>query len=272
MKHLIIIFLSLFAFVVSAEAQDYMIYKFEGAVQIMAKGTTTWSPAKKRMVVNSSCKIRVPKGGSIEFSETTSGRIISSPKAGEYTIREIVSSDKKKAESIFSSLNKKLAKDIKSESDKNSHYVTYGATTRGLSDDVEYSDSLYSSIYHYIKTTESIENSDVQLKKVSDSEDLFHFEISNNSGVTRFVNVLKYQEGICAYCFDFNYDGFNQLPITNGKTADLSNVHFLQDESSARYILIATPRPYKLGDLLYLLSKGQKPEYDTPAPHVLIAE
>ncbi len=259
MKHFLVTVVAIIVTTLGLCAQSYSIYQVTGSVEIKPHNSESWNLAKKRDILSSYDMMKIPNGATVSLVNEETNIIIKDIKPGEYIIRDIAEASKKHSESLLKTLNKKLIKEIKKESEKNNHYLTYGATTRGLHDEPTYCDSLYAAIYDYFKGDRKITNTDLELKEVPSEDGTFHFVISNNTDKTYFVNVLKEEEGKLSYCYDFNFDGFDVLPLPAGHTADLAAWKFITETTDVKYHIIGTKRPYNTSVLKYDLYNLFKP-------------
>lgn len=251
----------------SLNAQNFSIYQLNGNVEVKTQDAVSWVSAKKRDNLKGSDRIKIPTGATVSLVNNETNVIIRDIKPGEYSIRDISSISSDNSNSLLKSLNKKLYKDIKKESKRNNHYSTYGATTRGLHDEPEFCDSLYSSIYAFYFEKKSFENPGISLQIVADDEESFHFEVVNNTDKVYFVNVIKAENGELTYCLPFRYEWYDVLPLTPGKKVDLSAFRFVKGESNVEYFLVGTERPYRTTDMLGMLNMA-----DVPDRHIEISK
>ena len=272
MKKLVTVLSLIFTFINFSSAQEYSIFKVDGKVLVLSHQSSVWKPAQKHDTISRSDKVRLSSGSSLSIVEVATNRIITSSKAGEYNVVDFSKKASEKSESIFRSLNKKLVRDIKKESELKNHYSTYGATTRGIHDNADYADSLYVAIYNAINTAQPVISNPVSFRKITTSPETFCFGVENHSEETIFINVIKVSEAGATFCFSFPYDDFGVLPIPAHSSADLSGYPFIESSEKCRYLLVSTNHPYRISSLQYLLTTMKKPEYDTPADSTYIIE
>lgn len=262
MKRLTIVSILSLLISVSLNAQNFSIYQLNGNVEVKAQGAESWVSAKKRDNLKGNDRIKIPTGATISLVNEETNVIIRDIKSGEYSVREILAASSERSNSLLKSLNKKLYKDIKKESKRNNHYSTYGATTRGLHDEPDFCDSLYSSIFAFYVEKKAFINSGLELKIVSDDAESFHFEIVNNTDKVYFVNVIKAEGGKLSYCIPFRYDWYDVLPLMPSRKAVLSAFSFMKGDGNAEYFLVGAERPYRTIEINSLLNTMEKPECD----------
>ena len=96
MKKIISLIAFIIAFCGVISAQKYSIFKVEGNVLLKSKNSEEWRPAVKHMQITESDLLKVSSGASLSIVESSTNRIISSVKAGEYTVYDFTKAAAKK--------------------------------------------------------------------------------------------------------------------------------------------------------------------------------
>lgn len=206
-------------------------------------------PVQKGDLLSEKDLIEVPIKQGIHILEKETNRIYTNVKVGKQTVGAIIDKSEKDANSTFTNLNRQISKNIA----KNSHgqgYSTYGMTTRGLSDELTFADSLYYSIYTGVNNVN--ENDIVLMKKIVNEDQTVSFMIDNTSSKVMYVSILYGNPSRLTICLDGVLSESGAIPVLPYSTLDLTSYKYIDAETNECYYLISSD---KMFDMSYIKSK-----------------
>ena len=262
----IVLLLLIFLPMVSYAQGKYSVYRCVEDVKVYNNGSRTWLPVEKGDVLEGYDLVEVPVKQGLHVLESGSNRIYANVKAGEYTVSAIIEKSEKDANSTFKNMNRQIVKNV-AKSGQGKGYSTYGMTTRGLSDDLTYADSLYYSIYKTIR--ENTAEEDLSIKKIVNDDATISFVVENNSDSILYVSVVYGNSSHLSLCLEDGLVECSSIPLQSNEILDLTSIKFIEPLTGDDYYVIASEREFDLSPLKTRLSYMREPDF-TAAEDLII--
>jgi hypothetical protein len=206
-------------------------------------------PVQKGDLLSERDLIEVPVKQGIHILEKETNRIYTNVKAGKQTVGAIIDKSEKDANSTFTNLNRQISKNIAKNS-QGKGYSTYGMTTRGLSDELTFVDSLYYSIYTCVNNI--LDNDVISMKKIVNEDETISFMIDNTGSKVIYVSILYGNPSHLTICLDGVLSESGAVPIPPHSTLDLSSYRYIEPDTHAGYYLVSSDNMF---DLSYIKSR-----------------
>lgn len=264
----IILLLLIFLPMVSYAQGKYSVYRCVEDVKVYNNGSRTWTPVEKGDVLDGNDLVEVPVKQGLHVLESGSNRIYANVKAGKHTVRDIIEKSVKDANSTFKNLNRQIVKNV-AKSGQGKGYSTYGMTTRGLGDDLNFADSLYFSIYECIRNFQSVDC--LSLCKVNNEDGTISFLIENNSDVVLYVSVVYGNISHISLCLEDELMELGALPLHPHTSLDLTSFKFIEPLEGENYYVIASEQGFDLAPIKTRLRYMREPDHSADAGLVMIA-
>ena len=254
--------------VMSYSQNKYSVYKSAGNVKTYNTDSMVWASVEKGDVLDGNDVVDVPLKYGLHVLEPGSNRIYANVKVGKHTVRDIIEKSKKDANSTFKNLNRQIVKNV-AKSGQGKGYYTYGMTTRGLGDDLNFVDSLYFSIYECIRNFQSVD--DLSLCKVTKEDGTISFVIENNSETVLYVSVVYGNSSHISLCLEDEFMELGAFPLQPNTSLDLTSFKFIEPLEGENYYVIASELGFNLAPIKTRLRYMREPDYSADADLVMIA-
>lgn len=254
--------------VVAYSQSKYSVYKCVNDVKAYNTDSMAWGSVEKGDVLDGNDLVDVPVKQGLHVLESGSNRIYANVKAGKHTVRDIIEKSEKDANSTFKNLNRQIVKNV-AKSGQGKGYSTYGMTTRGLGDDLDFADSLYFSIYECIRNIQSADC--LSLCKVSNDDGTISFVIENNSENVVYVSVVYGNSSHISLCLEDEFMELGALPLQPHTSLDLTSLMFIEPLEGENYYVIASEHWFDLAPIKTRLRYMREPDYSADADLVMVA-
>lgn len=253
----IILLLSIFLPFMAFSQSKFSVYKSVENV-ILYDNDNLHHPVKKGDLLNEKDLIEVPVKNGIHILEKATNRIYTNIKAGKQTVGEVIAKSEKDANSTFANLNRQIVKNIS----KNNHgkgYSTYGMTTRGLSGDLTYADSLYFAIYNTIHDMKPVDY--LTLEKKSNDDGTVSFLIENNGENVIYVSLLYGNSTHLSICLEEGFAECSSIPLPSNSILDLTSLKFIEPLTGEEYYVVASDKEFDLSPIKTMLRYMREPDF-----------
>ena len=245
MRISVVLLFLLSTFLLCGQTTNYAVFDVHHQVQLKARGSSTWSPAKKGAFLGLLDSVYVGEGSNIRLLDVRTNEVYRTSNKGAYRVKDIRDAAKKQSAALLSAVWSQISQD-KAEGISSMKMV--GATTRGQSEDVvsELSESIVCVAAQLSKGVQT-NTSDLHLKGMVHGEEV-SFVITNQSSRAYCVNVLCYdmehQKASLCYVFSPTLTDHPYIVVPAAGTIDLSMWSFVKPRNGEKYVLIATEYTY----------------------------
>jgi hypothetical protein len=257
MKKLIIL-LCLFLPILAIGQNPYSIFSCTEEVKMFDESTKSWRPVKKGTKIDAGTLLIAPNKESVQILDDRTNRIYTNIHCGKVTVGSILDKSSKAANSILTNLNKQIAKNITKQ--KGSGYSTYGVTTRGLKETLDFADSLYYAIYSNIKNPSPSECK--KIEKVKHENNIISFIIKNESDDPIYVSIVYGNMDQMQVCLTESMFEGGAVKIPAQTSLDLSAYKFVDQEEDKQYYLVSSNESFSLIPISNNLKYMRAPRFE----------
>lgn len=219
---LLLIFITISPFI---SAQDFVVYRLSGDVQLRRAGSTKWKAASQKNTLNSRDYLMVSSGGYVRIIDKRDNSIyrIESTKAAK--VGDLVLAAKKQSENITARLNEELLADLKDQHAK-PDYSVIGGSSRGETASESFLRQLASSLLSH-----PAGNALLTYEMIPEDEGCIHFRVRNNTETPLYVNILNRNHARNSLCFVTSIPNNSCILIPQGESLELKAYSFLIGDS-----------------------------------------
>lgn len=268
MKRIIISLLPLLFSLTLFAQKVYVVYECAPDVKAYRVDSKAWVPLAKGEALQENDILNIRHKGTVKILDNSTRRIYSNVKTGKQPVSSLIKASAKSANSSFGNLNRQLAKNVKNSDHRQKYYSTYGATMRGYSDDISFTDSLYYSVYSQINNMSPADF--IRLKESVNPDGSVSFSIVNDSDDLYYATVVYGSKSQLVPCFDADILGTDVLPIEPHTTANLHSYGFSPASNNCCYFLVASRHEFWTMPLIPSLRYMVQPDFDADPELVLV--
>ena len=257
MKKLILL-LCLFLPILAIGQNPYSIFSCTEDVKMFDESTKSWRPVKKGTKIDAGTLLIAPNKESVQILDGRTNRIYTNIHCGKVTVGAILDKSSKAANSILTNLNKQIAKNITKQ--KGSGYSTYGVTTRGSKDSLDFADSLYYAIYSNIKNPTPSECKEIE--KVKHENNIISFIIKNESDNPIYVSIVYGNMNQMQVCLNDSIFEGGAVKIPAQTSLDLSAYKFTESQDDKEYYLVSCKTMFSLLPISHKLRYMRAPLFE----------
>lgn len=201
----------------------YEVYATSGSVSLKHYDNSIVDIVAPRISLNIKDVLILGNNASVKILEKTSGRVYYSDVKGSYTVQQRIEKATRSANKTFQNLNKELIKAAKKDEKTNNGYVSFAASSRGMPQDADFADSLYSFLLYSIEHVSEISSKVLRIEKISTEDGGFYYKLSNQGDKILYFNAVAIDGNQMGVCFDFQIKNIGLLPIMPSESVNLES-------------------------------------------------
>ena len=233
------------------EAETYEVYMINGKVSHIVNNN--WVNLSKSDKISETEKIKINPSSQLKLLDKTTHRVYSFSEQGEWLISDLLKKASKENSSLIGKINSEVKK--QNTSSKKSHREI-GASKRETTDD-EKVEALYTAVFNSLNC--NINQGSLKGVKITEDEELFHIELSNDSEEPIYTTVFIKTEEANWSALNIDDKTTLQIILAPQSTISLANIQFAE-MNVMKLAIIGFDSEFDVEELNYMFKSEYEPQ------------